>query len=309
MAAQSSESPPEAMFQYCHDGIWYPTVVVKSSIEALRSFEVRPDDVWIITFPKSGTHWMTEIVALILNEGYPEKVDRTLLSSAAEMINMEQKFPTKIEDVGKVQLDMSPFLDVIDKAPSPRVILTHLQLNRLPRDMLKKAKAIYCVRNPKDVTTSWFNFMSASEIVKFKWEDNFEQFLQGKMHWGSWPAHVKQALDNKGEKNLLIVQYEELLRDPMTGIRKIAEHIGHPLSDEVLERVVTNSTLSQMKKTYHKLAESGRENLTRGPGVNSFLNKGKTGQWKTRFTVAQNEIFDKWYQKEMAGTNFNISFE
>ncbi|XP_071482491.1 sulfotransferase 1C2-like [Diadema antillarum] len=98
-------------------------------------------------------------------------------------------------------------------------------------------------------------------------------------------------------------------QDPMTGVRNIAEHIGRPLSDEVLERVVTNSTLSQMKKTYHKLAESGRENLTRGPTANSFLNKGKIGQWKTRFTVAQNEIFDEWYQKEMAGTNFNISFE
>ncbi|XP_071511568.1 sulfotransferase 1C4-like [Diadema antillarum] len=307
MAAQSSQSPPEAIFKHCHDGIWYPSVVLKSSIEGLRSFEVRPDDVWVITFPKSGTHWIIEIVALILNEGYPEKVDRTLLSSAAEMINMEQKFPTKKEDLAN--LDMSPFLDVIDKAPSPRVILTHIRLNRMPRDMLKKAKAIYCVRNPKDITMSWFNFYSVSKIVGLKWEDNFEQFLQGKMYWGSWPAHVKEALDSRGEKNLLIVQYEELLRDPMTGVRNIAEHIGRPLSDEVLERVVMNSSLSEMKETYHKLAESGRENLTRGPGLNSFLNKGKIGQWKTRFTVAQNEIFDEWYQKEMAGTNFNISFE
>ncbi|XP_072170394.1 sulfotransferase 1C4-like [Diadema setosum] len=307
MAAQSSQSPPEAVFKHCHDGIWYPSVVLKSSIEGLRSFEVRPDDVWVITFPKSGTHWIIEIVALILNEGYPEKVDRTLLSSAAEMINMEQKFPTKKEDLAN--LDMSPFLDVIDKALSPRVILTHIRLNRMPRDMLKKAKAIYCVRNPKDITTSWFNFYSVSKIVGLKWEDNFEQFLQGKMYWGSWPAHVKEALDSRGEKNLLIVQYEELLRDPMTGVRKIAEHIGRPLSDEVLERVVMNSSLSEMKETYHKLVESGRENLTRGPGLNSFLNKGKIGQWKTRFTVAQNEIFDEWYQKEMAGTNFSISFE
>ncbi|XP_072170393.1 sulfotransferase 1C2-like [Diadema setosum] len=309
MTAKSSQIPPLALFQHCYNGIWYPKVVLSSSIEALRLFEVRPDDVWVTSVPKSGTHWMQEIVSLILNEGYPEKVDRTLLSSCAEMISMEQKFPTEIEDVGKVQLDMSPFLDVIDKAPSPRVIITHLRLTCLPCDMLKKAKAIYCLRNPKDVATSWFNFMSVSDMVTFKWEDSFEQFLQGKMHWGPWPAHVKEFLECRDENNLLIVQYEELLRDPMTGVRKIAEHIGRPLSDEVLERVVMNSTLSKMKETYRKLAEAGRESLTRGPGTNSFLNKGKIGQWKTCFTVAQNEIFDEWYQKEMAGTNFNISFE
>ncbi|XP_071482492.1 sulfotransferase 1B1-like [Diadema antillarum] len=217
MAAQSSEGPPEALSQYCHDGIWYPKVVLRSSIEALRSFEVRPDDVWVITFPKSGTHWIIEIVALILNEGYPEKVDRTLLSSTAEMINLDQKFPTNKEELDKVNWDMSPFLDVIDKAPSPRMILTHLRLNRLPCDMLKKAKAIYCVRNPKDITTSWFNFQSVSEMVTLKWEENLEQFMQGKMHWGPWPAHVKEFLECRDEKNLLIIQYEELLRHLLVG--------------------------------------------------------------------------------------------
>ena len=40
---------------------------------------------------------------------------------------------------------MTPFLDVIAKAPSPRVIQTHLRLGRMPQDMLKKSR----VKNKK----------------------------------------------------------------------------------------------------------------------------------------------------------------
>lgn len=36
---------------------------------------------------------------------------------------------------------------------------------------------------------------------------------------------------------------------------------------------------------------------------------GQVGDWKSHFTVAQNEMFDKIYQREMAGTDLEIKFE
>ena len=38
----------------CHDGIWYPNFVLDSSIEGMKDFEVRPDDIWIVTYVKAG---------------------------------------------------------------------------------------------------------------------------------------------------------------------------------------------------------------------------------------------------------------
>ncbi|XP_071493716.1 sulfotransferase 1C4-like [Diadema antillarum] len=307
--ADESRSKPGIVFEHCYEGIWYPNVVLDSSIEAIRSFEVRSDDVWVLTFPKSGTHWMIEIVSLILTDGYPGMVNRTLHSSGAEMINMDQTFPRTLDEMDTVKMDMTPFLKTIEKAPSPRVILTHLRLNRLPKDLIKKAKVVYLVRNPKDVTTSWYNFFSSSEFVRINWEKNFRQFLAGEMTWGSWPEHVKEFWDIREENNLLFVYYEDLLKDPMSGIAAIAEHIERPLSEEVLQRVIRSSTMSEMKATYRNMAESGSFYLTKAFGLLPFLNKGQVAQWKSRFTVAENEIFDEWYRREMAGTNIPISFE
>lgn len=36
--------------------------------EWIKNFEVRSDDVWIITFPRSGTTWTQEMVWLLKND-------------------------------------------------------------------------------------------------------------------------------------------------------------------------------------------------------------------------------------------------
>ena len=37
-----------------HDGVKLTGLVLKECIEELKTFDVRPDDVWICTYPKSG---------------------------------------------------------------------------------------------------------------------------------------------------------------------------------------------------------------------------------------------------------------
>ena len=52
------------------EGILLPVGIKASNVRELRqSMRTRPDDVFIVTYPKSGTTWVQQIVKLIRNNG------------------------------------------------------------------------------------------------------------------------------------------------------------------------------------------------------------------------------------------------
>lgn len=50
-------------------GIPLPMYITKKVVDDLRVFPLRNDDLFIVTYPKSGTTWMQQIVKLIRNNG------------------------------------------------------------------------------------------------------------------------------------------------------------------------------------------------------------------------------------------------
>ncbi|XP_041482237.1 sulfotransferase 1C4-like [Lytechinus variegatus] len=303
-----NQNPPFIRSRHEYKGVMYPNFVLDSSIERLRTFQVRPDDVWLLSFPKAGTHWMMEIVGLILSDGDPSRIDRSLYSSTVEMINMDQPFPATREAEIAHPVDMSPFLDVVEKAPSPRVMIDHLTLDLLPEDILK-SKIVYTARNPKDSILSWYEFVKDDPVYSLTMDKAIQEFMNYTMNWGCWPNHVRQFWQLRDHENVTFIFYEDLIRDPAKNIRKIASGIGHPLSDEILQRVVKLSHIDSQRQRFQEMAESGQENLVGNAGQYTFLNKGIVGRWKEHFTVAQNEAFDKWYQHKMVDTDLSFTFE
>ena len=51
------------------NGLLVPALVQQEDVDRLKELELYLDDVWIVTFPKSGTKWTAQIVKLIHNSG------------------------------------------------------------------------------------------------------------------------------------------------------------------------------------------------------------------------------------------------
>ncbi|KAJ8040249.1 Bile salt sulfotransferase [Holothuria leucospilota] len=72
----------------------------------------------------------------------------------------------------------TPGYKIIEKLPSPRVIITHIPEPLCPPQWFtKRAKIIYFARNPKDVMVSSYNFMKPILNPKLRsWEAFFKYF-------------------------------------------------------------------------------------------------------------------------------------
>ena len=100
---------------------------------------------------------------------------------------------------------------------------------------------------------------------------------------------------------MLFLKYEELLWDFDNEVRKLAEFLGYPLTDDVLRKIRVKTSFDNMKKD--NFANMHEINEFKG-----FFRKGQIGSWKDQFTVAQSEHFDQMCTERLRGTGLEFEF-
>ncbi|XP_070788881.1 amine sulfotransferase-like [Pituophis catenifer annectens] len=252
-------------------------------VEALEDFETRDSDIFVITYPKSGTIWTQNIVCLILYEGH---------RNGTENISISHRCPSIENNLHNVD---------ITEMPSPRVLMSHLPYYLVPKKLrAKKGKVIYVYRNPKDTFVSFFHYINSFRAVEnsLNLEEYMERFLSGNVFSSLIFDHVKGWYTHQNEFNILFLCYEEMIQDPRGTVLKICKFIGKELSSPEVDKVVEMSTFKNMKadpranymKTYEECF--GRKNV-------KHIRKGTVGDWKNIMTVSQNERFDNIFQAQM----------
>ncbi len=76
--------------------------------------------------------------------------------------------------------------------------------------------------------------------------------------------------------------------------QRIADFLGMPVTPEIVQKVVANSSIDEMR-------------AKASIGLN-HLRKGGYGGWRTSFTVAMSEFFDDVYLHRMEGTGLKFNF-
>ncbi|CAN7944435.1 unnamed protein product [Ixodes pacificus] len=279
-----------------------PSVKPEIYREAFR-FKPNENDVILVTHPKSGTHWVTQILLLVLNRGRP---------------------PRDLAD----HIQQAPFIEmqgVPNCGKSPRLLRTHLPFGELLYN--RDAKYVYVARNPYDTCVSFYYHVKGIPYYRFSdgsFKDFVDAFLEGKVGFGHHLDHVLSGYARRHEPNIFFVTYEKLKADTAGTVLELAKFLGEPYSslfneDEgLLDEVFFKSSVDYMQKTYKASVEEARiiYNLPslvpeveaevkklESKAVFGPVRKGLTGNWRSHFSAEELERMQAWIEARTQGSD------
>ncbi|XP_006822577.1 sulfotransferase 2B1-like [Saccoglossus kowalevskii] len=134
-------------------------------------------------------------------------------------------------------------------------------------------------------------------------------FCQRKVMFGPWADHVIGWRRFGIEDGVLHVTYEDMKTDLKSVSSQISQFLSRPIDDDQLNRALNKSTFQLMK-------EAGDDDYFMPPrdetswwAGETFFRKGKIGDWKSHFTVAQNEMFDDKISRILEENGVTLVYE
>nr|KAG5700580.1 hypothetical protein BaRGS_015376 [Batillaria attramentaria] len=248
------------------DGFRYPDFPLES-VRGVRDFEIRSDDVIVCAYPKSGNDVKLPVLTL------------------------------KEKDEG--MLELMSHVD-LNAQPSPRVLNTHMYFEQLPRQVQSGCgRVVWLVRDPRDVAVSYYNHhRKLSELYDYHgdWAHYLPLFTAGQLDYGSWFAYHEsweRGMSQCPDLHVLKVTYEDMKKDSMAAVRHLAKFLRIKCSEDIMAAIDKACSFESMRKAkgHIEVDESGQPIMYR---------KGKVGDWKTWFTVAQAEDFARLYRSKMS---------
>uniref|UniRef100_A0A8C4PBN0 Sulfotransferase n=1 Tax=Dromaius novaehollandiae TaxID=8790 RepID=A0A8C4PBN0_DRONO len=269
--SESEKMAPEDL-QFSYKGILLlATLTSPETLEALKSFEARSDDVILIGYPKTGECCL---------------LDKESIHSAA------------------IQKCVPSFNTAV--IPEEMVIhsyVTYWELSVLPSHQIPiKSCVFFCqilvlVRNTKDTAVSYYHFSNNLPMLPSftSWDEFFTAFLNGRLGCGSYFDHLVEWNKYIDNEKIMVISYEELKQMGCltVGMKKIAAFFEFSLSEEDFAKIVKKTSFQAMK-------ENSKE--THSKIGDMLFWRGVVGNWRDCFAKAQNEEMDRKFHDCLRAT-------
>ncbi|XP_031281317.1 flavonol sulfotransferase-like [Pistacia vera] len=292
---------------YLYQGFWYIAFQLEGVIFAQQNFQTQPGDIFLCSFPKSGTTWLKALAFAIVTRNRFDPSSNPLLT--------------------KQPHDCVPFLEM-DYFENPAISgpgglslwATHIPYASLPKSITDSScKIVYICRDPKDVFVSLWHYLNKLRADKFEGtpiERAFELYCNGSSLYGPQWDHVlgywKASLERPNQ--VLFIQYEDMKKDSIFHLKKLAEFIGYPLSLEEesegrVQKIIelcsfenlSNLEVNKTGKRTHREVEGGKMDN------NAYFRKGEIGDWKNLLTSEMGEKLDNITEKKFSGSGLTFS--
>jgi hypothetical protein len=229
-----------------------------------RDATIFPDDVFLVSYPRSGNTWTRFLVANLLDPEHP-----------ATFGNIESR-------VAEIYFNYD---HVLRSLPRPRILKSHEAfIPRYPR-------VIYIVRDPRDVAVSFYhhNIKWRNIPEDYPISDFIPRFIAAQFDpWsGSWGDNVKSWISMRGESsNFLLLRYEDLKQNTQAELLRMAEFLreagfsGIATSPEELARAIERSSPERMR-VLEKEHTRQHVQLKRTRQDKPFIRTATSGGWRS----------------------------
>jgi hypothetical protein len=241
----------------------------------LQIDKILEDDIFIVSYPKSGNTWVRFLLANMKSRG--EEINFN---------NIEHYIP-----------DVYTSKTLINKQKKNRIIKTHNNL------LEYYPKSIYIYRDYRDVLVSYYFYEKAlgnfsGSISEFITSKNLKE------PFGLWKDHVSKAIKfkEKNPKRILMLSYESLYQNGLQQAKLLADFCN--LTPELpFEEILNRCEFSNLKKN-----EKVYESEFKKRSSKHFFREGKIENWNVYLNNSDLEALKKDTELVLLMKKLNYNF-
>ena len=301
-----------------------PTVNLLPDISKMKA---RKKDIWVLSFPKSGTTWTQEMIWQIANkvdlvngeldlqQRFPFLEFQTLVDFQHIMPGLRGKIInilfglknwwTMLQRTNPTSwLGYPNFTDYLEsiEEDKPRFIKSHLPFSLLPTNLLDTAKVVYVMRNPKDVVVSYYHHHKLLKTHGYigSFPSFVRRFMKHEIMMGPYFSHVEEGWAQRNHPNLLLICYEDMKKDLKSVIERASRFLDSTLTQDDIETLLEHLNIKNLRENPAVNME-----MMRAAGViekeGNFFRKGEVGGSKEEFEQYPDleKEFEEWIELEL----------
>jgi estrone sulfotransferase len=254
-----------------------------------RGVTVFPDDIFLVSYPRSGNTWARFLLGNLIDQDNP-----------VSFSNIESRIPEIYFNRDRV----------LQQLPRPRMLKSHECFQpHYPR-------VIYIVRDPRDVVVSFYHHNVKARNIPddYPIASFVPRFIAGEFdrRFGSWRDNLMSwTAVREGDPGFLMLRYEDLKRDTASALANVVAFLDRcsfrkiDSNLEALQRTIELSSPEKMRALEKE--EAGRWVLTKGTRSDKpFVRSATSGGWKSQLAPESVEAIESAWGGLMLSLGYEL---
>jgi hypothetical protein len=270
--------------------IKFPVFISQADMDLIeKEFVVKDGDVFVVTYPRSGTTWTEQMVHLLVRNG----------------VQGEQRITDAVPWLETLPHRPNGMHEFLKTMPQRRLFTSHLPYPLMPSLNNTTAKIVYVARNPKDVAISTYFHNQSKGGYEGTWEEHFELFLNSDVGSGPYFDHILPWWQvSQKDDRILFLKYEDMKHDHAGNVAKLASFLDLQADSQLIDTVVALSSFKSMTSN----ETTNFDWVPQRADVPKHFRKGDIGDWRNHFSGEQSQQMDTWFMKNIKGTGLQFDF-